>query len=91
MNLDVTLCIVTGLLRQAVCCAFQEYEMRLAQLKASYEAEQASRARLEEDISSLRNHYDLKLSALEENLRKEAGVDEAGGGCAAQAEGSLML
>lgn len=53
--------------------------------------EQASRARLEEDISHLRNHYDLKLSALEENLRKEAGVHEAGGGCAAQAEGSLML
>ncbi|XP_072740010.1 kinesin-like protein KIF17 isoform X1 [Ciconia boyciana] len=52
----------------------EEYEERLAQLKASYEAEQASRARLEEDISSLRNHYDLKLSALEENLRKEAAA-----------------
>uniref|UniRef100_A0A8C3IZH0 Kinesin-like protein n=2 Tax=Scolopacidae TaxID=8917 RepID=A0A8C3IZH0_9CHAR len=50
-----------------------EYEERLAQLKASYEAEQASRARLEEDISHLRNHYDVKLSALEENLRREAG------------------
>ncbi|XP_014807358.1 PREDICTED: kinesin-like protein KIF17 isoform X1 [Calidris pugnax] len=50
-----------------------EYEERLAQLKASYEAEQASRARLEEDISHLRNHYDIKLSALEENLRREAG------------------
>ncbi|KAM6045923.1 LOW QUALITY PROTEIN: kinesin-like protein KIF17 [Theristicus caerulescens] len=52
----------------------EEYEERLAQLKASYEAEQASRARLEEDISSLRNQYDLKLSALEENLRKEAAA-----------------
>ncbi|KAM6236361.1 kinesin-like protein KIF17 isoform 1-T1 [Spheniscus humboldti] len=52
----------------------EEYEERLARLKASYEAEQASRARLEEDISSLRNHYDLKLSALEENLRKEAAA-----------------
>ncbi|XP_035200363.1 kinesin-like protein KIF17 isoform X2 [Oxyura jamaicensis] len=50
----------------------EEYEERLAQLKASYEAEQESRARLEEDISNLRNCYDLKLSALEENLRKEA-------------------
>uniref|UniRef100_A0A8B9PYE8 Kinesin-like protein n=1 Tax=Apteryx owenii TaxID=8824 RepID=A0A8B9PYE8_APTOW len=58
----------------------QEYEQRLALLKADYEAEQESRARLEEDISSLRNSYDRKLSALEENLRKEAGVDEAGGG-----------
>lgn len=91
MDLDVTSCTVTGLLLQAACCAFQEYEQRLARLKASYEAEQASRARLKEDISSLRNHYDLKLSALEENLRKEAGVDEAGGGCAVQTEGSLML
>ncbi|KAI6073824.1 Kinesin-like protein KIF17 isoform X1 [Aix galericulata] len=54
----------------------EEYEEKLAQLKASYEAEQESRARLEEDISNLRNCYDLKLSALEENLRKEAGVDE---------------
>ncbi|XP_030363776.1 kinesin-like protein KIF17 isoform X2 [Strigops habroptila] len=52
----------------------EEYEERLAQLKASYEAEQESRARLEEDISSLKTHYDLKLSALEENLRKEAAA-----------------
>ncbi|XP_071654575.1 kinesin-like protein KIF17 isoform X2 [Patagioenas fasciata] len=52
----------------------EEYEERLAQLKTSYEAEQASRARLEENISSLRNHYDLKLAALEENLRKEAAA-----------------
>ncbi|KAM6296236.1 LOW QUALITY PROTEIN: kinesin-like protein KIF17 [Aegotheles albertisi] len=52
----------------------EEYEERLAQLKASYKMEQSSRARLEEDISSLRNHYDLKLSALEENLRKQAAA-----------------
>ncbi|XP_075629496.1 kinesin-like protein KIF17 isoform X3 [Balearica regulorum gibbericeps] len=52
----------------------EEYEERLAQLTASYEAEQASRARLEEDISSLKNHYNLKLSALEESLRKEAAA-----------------
>ncbi|XP_040389717.1 kinesin-like protein KIF17 isoform X5 [Cygnus olor] len=50
----------------------EEYEERLAQLKASYEAEQESRARLEEDISNLRNCYDLKLSALEKNRRKKA-------------------
>ncbi|XP_062449332.1 kinesin-like protein KIF17 isoform X2 [Rhea pennata] len=52
----------------------QEYELKLALLKADYEAEQESRARLEEDISSLRNSYDHKLSTLEENLRKEAEV-----------------
>ncbi|XP_058532251.1 kinesin-like protein KIF17 isoform X2 [Ochotona princeps] len=49
----------------------EEYEQRLAQLKADYEAEQESRARLEEDITAMRNSYDMKLSTLEENLRKE--------------------
>lgn len=51
----------------------QEYEERLARLRADYEAEQESRARLEEDITAMRNSYDVKLSALEENLRKETG------------------
>ncbi|XP_075762692.1 kinesin-like protein KIF17 isoform X4 [Pelodiscus sinensis] len=50
----------------------EEYEARLAQLKADYEAEQESRARLEEDINTMRTSYNLKLSSLEENLRKEA-------------------
>ncbi|KAM5248681.1 kinesin-like protein KIF17 [Ctenodactylus gundi] len=50
----------------------EEYEGRLAQLKADYEAEQESRARLEEDITAMRNSYDMKLSTLQENLRKEA-------------------
>ncbi|XP_038603084.1 kinesin-like protein KIF17 isoform X3 [Tachyglossus aculeatus] len=50
----------------------EEYEQRLAQLKADYEAEQESRAKLEEDITAMRNSYDVKLSTLEENLRKEA-------------------
>uniref|UniRef100_A0A8D2ALT6 Kinesin-like protein KIF17 n=1 Tax=Sciurus vulgaris TaxID=55149 RepID=A0A8D2ALT6_SCIVU len=49
----------------------EEYEQRLARLKADYEAEQESRARLEEDITAMRNSYDMKLSTLEENLRKE--------------------
>lgn len=62
----------------------QEYEERLAQLQASYQAEQASRARLEKDISSLRDDFDLKVSVLEDLVRKEAGVEEAGGGCAAK-------
>ena len=51
----------------------QEYEARLAQLRADYEAEQESRARLEEDITAMRNSYDVKLSTLEQNLRKETG------------------
>ncbi|XP_060056865.1 kinesin-like protein KIF17 [Erinaceus europaeus] len=49
----------------------EEYEERLARLKADYEAEQESRARLEEDITAMRNSYDVKLSTLEESLRKE--------------------
>lgn len=51
----------------------QEYEARLARLRADYEAEQESRARLEEDITAMRNSYDVKLSTLEQNLRKETG------------------
>ncbi|XP_007978386.3 kinesin-like protein KIF17 isoform X5 [Chlorocebus sabaeus] len=49
----------------------EEYEERLARLKADYKAEQESRARLEEDITAMRNSYDVRLSTLEENLRKE--------------------
>ncbi|XP_065731402.1 kinesin-like protein KIF17 isoform X2 [Phocoena phocoena] len=49
----------------------EEYEERLARLRADYKAEQESRARLEEDITAMRNSYDVKLSTLEENLRKE--------------------
>jgi hypothetical protein len=49
----------------------QEYEERLARLKADYEAEQESRVRLQEDITAMRNSYDVKLSTLQENLRKE--------------------
>lgn len=55
------------------CSPLQEYEARLAQLRADYEAEQESRAQLEEDITAMRNSYDVKLSTLEQNLRKETG------------------
>ncbi|KAM6174113.1 kinesin-like protein KIF17 [Erethizon dorsatum] len=48
----------------------EEYEERLARLRADYEAEQESRARLEEDITAMRNSYDVRLSTLQENLRK---------------------
>ncbi|XP_057357914.1 kinesin-like protein KIF17 [Manis pentadactyla] len=50
----------------------EEYEERLARLRADYEAEQESRARLEEDVAAMRNSYDVKLSTLEANLRKES-------------------
>ncbi|CAH2318495.1 kinesin KIF17 isoform X2 [Pelobates cultripes] len=51
----------------------QEYEEKFAQLKAEYEAEQKSRVRLEEDISNLRNSYDLKLASMEEIRKHSAG------------------
>ncbi|KAF5924683.1 hypothetical protein HPG69_004555 [Diceros bicornis minor] len=41
----------------------EEYEERLARLRADYEAEQESRARLEEDITAMRNSYDAVLKA----------------------------
>lgn len=49
----------------------QEYEERLARLKADYEAEQESRVRLQEAITAMGNSCDVKLSTLEENLHKE--------------------
>ncbi|XP_063798144.1 kinesin-like protein KIF17 isoform X2 [Pseudophryne corroboree] len=52
----------------------QEYEERFARLKAEYEAEQKSRARLEDDISNLRNSYDQQLATVEEDLKKRSGV-----------------
>ncbi|XP_054826094.1 kinesin-like protein KIF17 [Eublepharis macularius] len=52
----------------------EEYEKKLAKLKADYEAEQESRVQLEEDIGALRIAYDLQLTTLER--RKEAGTTE---------------
>ncbi|XP_030041990.1 kinesin-like protein KIF17 isoform X2 [Microcaecilia unicolor] len=49
----------------------QEYEERFARLQADYEAEQRSRAQLEENISALRLSYDLQLATLEENLKRK--------------------
>ncbi|CAK6960965.1 kinesin-like protein KIF17 [Scomber scombrus] len=44
----------------------EEYEERLAKLQAEYNAEQESKAKLQEDIATLRSSYELKLSDLEE-------------------------
>ncbi|KAK1901068.1 Kinesin-like protein KIF17 [Dissostichus eleginoides] len=43
----------------------EEYEERLAKLQAEYNAEQESKAKLQEDIAALRSSYDSKLSNLE--------------------------
>ncbi|XP_071350143.1 kinesin-like protein KIF17 isoform X2 [Trachinotus anak] len=43
----------------------EEYEERLAKLQAEYNAEQESRAKLQEDIAALRSSYESKLSNLE--------------------------
>lgn len=43
----------------------QEYEERLAKLQAEYNAEQESKAKLQEDIAALRSSYESKLCNLE--------------------------
>ncbi|KAI1890554.1 hypothetical protein AGOR_G00154880 [Albula goreensis] len=44
----------------------QEYEEKIARLQAEYNAEQESKARLQEDMVTLRTSYESKLSSLEE-------------------------
>uniref|UniRef100_A0A3Q1JX43 Kinesin-like protein n=1 Tax=Anabas testudineus TaxID=64144 RepID=A0A3Q1JX43_ANATE len=43
----------------------QEYEEKLAKLQADYNAQQESKAKLQEDIAALRSSYESKLSPLE--------------------------
>nr|XP_046238614.1 kinesin-like protein KIF17 isoform X2 [Scatophagus argus] len=43
----------------------EEYERRLAKLQAEYNAEQESKAKLQEDITALRSSYESKLFDLE--------------------------
>ncbi|XP_041639205.1 kinesin-like protein KIF17 [Cheilinus undulatus] len=43
----------------------EEYEERLAKLQADYNAEQESKAKLQEDIAALRSSYESKLCNLE--------------------------
>ena len=43
----------------------KEYEERLAKLQAEYNAEQKSKAKLQEDIAYLQSSYEFKLSNLE--------------------------
>ncbi|KAG9352881.1 hypothetical protein JZ751_017457 [Albula glossodonta] len=43
----------------------QEYEQKIARLQAEYNAEQESKARLQEDMVTLRTSYESKLSSLE--------------------------
>lgn len=45
----------------------QEYEERLAKLQAEYNAEQESKAKLQEDIAALCSAYESKLSHLEKS------------------------
>ncbi|XP_055364973.1 kinesin-like protein KIF17 isoform X3 [Betta splendens] len=45
----------------------EEYEERLAKLQAEYNAQQESKAKLQEDIATLRDSYEAKLSRLEKS------------------------
>ncbi|XP_072521809.1 kinesin-like protein KIF17 isoform X2 [Salminus brasiliensis] len=50
----------------------QEYEVKLARLQAEYNAEQESKAKLQEDITFLRASYEIKLSSLERSRANQA-------------------
>ncbi|KAI4877677.1 hypothetical protein NFI96_021216, partial [Prochilodus magdalenae] len=50
----------------------QEYEEKLARLQAEYNAEQESKAKLQEDITALRTSYEIKLSSLERSKTSHA-------------------
>ncbi|XP_056591669.1 kinesin-like protein KIF17 isoform X2 [Triplophysa dalaica] len=43
----------------------EEYEKKLSRLQAEYDAEQESKAKLQEDIAALRTSYETRLSSLE--------------------------
>ncbi|XP_065096888.1 kinesin-like protein KIF17 [Paramisgurnus dabryanus] len=43
----------------------EEYEKKLSRLQAEYDAEQESKAKLQEDIAALRTSYETRLSTLE--------------------------
>ncbi|XP_060897129.1 kinesin-like protein KIF17 [Labrus mixtus] len=57
----------TGDLWVCIPLSLQDYEERLAKLQAEYNAEQESKARLQEDITALRSSYESKLCNLEKN------------------------
>ncbi|CAN9511947.1 unnamed protein product [Ophioblennius macclurei] len=47
----------------------EDYEEKLAKLQADYNAEQESKAKLQEDIAALRSSYESKLSVLAQTSR----------------------
>ncbi|XP_036415499.1 kinesin-like protein KIF17 [Colossoma macropomum] len=57
----------------------QEYEEKLARLQADYDAEQESKAKLQEDITALRTSYEIKLSSLERS--KASGAHNTDNSC----------
>lgn len=50
------------MLTRVYCLCLQEYEEKLARLQADYNAEQQSRAKLQEDIAVLLSEYKSKTS-----------------------------
>uniref|UniRef100_A0A3B4F457 Kinesin-like protein n=1 Tax=Pundamilia nyererei TaxID=303518 RepID=A0A3B4F457_9CICH len=57
----------------------EEYEERLAKLQAEYNAEQESKAKLQEDIAALRSSYESKLSSLEKAKLQQLEQEVVGG------------
>nr|XP_015192775.1 PREDICTED: kinesin-like protein KIF17 isoform X2 [Lepisosteus oculatus] len=61
----------------------QEYEEKLARLQAEYDAEQESKAKLQEDIAALRTSYEAKLSSLGRQTLSTGRVSSTGVPCTA--------
>uniref|UniRef100_A0A3B5B4C5 Kinesin-like protein n=1 Tax=Stegastes partitus TaxID=144197 RepID=A0A3B5B4C5_9TELE len=57
----------------------EEYEEKLAKLQAEYNAEQESKAKLQEDIAALRSSYESKLSHLEKARLQQLEQEVVGG------------
>ncbi|KAL3978617.1 hypothetical protein ACER0C_019679 [Sarotherodon galilaeus] len=72
----------------------EEYEERLSKLQAEYNAEQESKAKLQEDIAALRSSYESKLSSLEkaQASRGSSVPKNVGASCTSQvAEEELCM
>ncbi|KAM4587766.1 kinesin-like protein KIF17 isoform 2-T4 [Odontesthes bonariensis] len=70
----------------------EEYEEKLAKLQAEYNAEQESKAKLQEDITALRSSYESKLSNLEKvQASRGSSVPKNASHCSVTAEEERCL
>ena len=56
----------------------KEFEAKLAEMKASYEAELMSKKKLQEEMERLRNDYNRKVHDVEEQFSRETTMEGTG-------------